>query len=342
MARTLIFALTFMGLAGLDIAAVLLAIEGISPAALILHGVVAMLAATTPFLVPGNRTGDGRLNLSLLALVMAFLTPVVGIAVVAWLISRPGRNQRDHDGWPGIHLGNPCFERERREPIPPIENAMPLSRLVRRRAADSNFRELVPRLRQVGNRPAIASLQTLRDLPEAHTQFCAQSALATLLENRESKLDALRRAANCSSDSSPVEVRFGRWERLASALVFHAECGLIDPESRSSLVEEAADAFTSGLALLPDDPHCLAGLAHCHLLLDRLTRIPELLGRLHAIPGAQAKADELEIRYLSRLGRWRETARSARRVVSSNSPSAHLDPGLLTFWIGSRPDRAKS
>ena len=341
MTRRSFVPLTFLGLVGLDLTAVFLAIgesgswdRGSLPTALTLHGVVAILTAAASFRISGNRMREERFPLSLLAFVLTLLFPVGGVVLVAWLTFRAGEARKDPPIWPGIQLGNPALSRQRNQTPSPSPNLLPLRQ--RLDQGDTGLSpDVVRRLRQSGDRSAVASLRHLQDHVASPVQHDAASALSSLLQEREARLDHLRRIATDPSPSIDSDLRAFQWERLASALASHAQSGLVEGDATSVLFAEAARAYDTALALAPEDPDCLLGLACCRLALGEIDPVPGLLGRLHAIPGAQGFSDALEVRYLAHLGRWREAAQSARRSLAPGAAASRIPARSLAYWVGS-------
>ena len=296
-------------------------------AALALHlSVVAIAFVAVAKWLPSRRR-DGALTLGALAAALCLLTPVLGCLVAGWLAAPPGQPRARDDRHEGLQFGNPLSRASQRSHAP-SDGAEPLANAIRHGHRPIQ-RLALPRIRQLGDRRAHLLLQALNDQPDARTHLYAQSALSTAFERREKQHDALRKASIATGDIAPVD-RVARLERLATALLHGAG---LDADQAPRLIAEAASRFAEALEIDPSDASCLSGRAHCLIRLGELDAIPDLYGRLCALPGASHLANRLELAYFAALGNWKRTAEAVDRISQQSPPDAGLGPALRQFWL---------
>ncbi|MCB1061510.1 MAG: hypothetical protein KDN20_01155 [Verrucomicrobiae bacterium] len=328
--------LVFVLLAGLDVAAILVAVERIGsaalpamPAAVGIHLLVCAIALAATRFYPGAKERPGYRTLGILTAIICLLTPVLGCLVGAWIMAGATLKRRTASPFDGIRLGNPFSEASRidRPSIAPI--TQPLVSALRQGHRPAQ-RLAAPMLRQHVDRRAIGVLRHLRDQPDARTQLYAQGALSTLFENRERQLEQLRlRVSETPADHlDALAIR----ERLASALWETAESQLHGQAESNTMIEEALSQFDGALSIDPADAACLYGKARCLIRLSRLDSVPDLYGKLCALPGASSYADRLEPLYFAAVGNWQRTADTVRRLVSNGNPT-QLAVEQRDFWF---------
>lgn len=295
-------------------------------AALTIHlAVVAVAFVAVAKWLPSRRR-SGAATLAGLAASLCLLTPVLGCLVAGWLTmpQRPARTRGSR--FQGLQFGNPFYRASQRSQ-PTSEGAEPLASSIRHGHRPIQ-RLAVPRIRQLGDRRAHLLLKALTDQPDARTHLYAQSALSAAFERREKQLESLRRAA-ATAEITPAD-RVTRLERLATALLHGAE---IDPDQAPRFIAEAASRFAEALEIDPADASCLWGRAHCLIRLGELDGIPDLYGRLCALPGASPLANRLELAYFSALGNWKRTAEAIERISQQGSPASGLGAAHRQFWL---------
>lgn len=323
----------FLLLAAFDAVGVLIAVGWIAtPAPLspqflasAIHGTILLIAGVAILFARKARSRPGFVTLAAFAVVIAGLTPVLGFVVGAWLISPGLRRKRRVDSRVGIRLGNPLAASRLGLRAAATPHTQPLA-IALRHGHRALQRNAAPLLRSIGGSPAVSILRDLVDQPDARAHLYAQAALATLTDGAETAINRLRRAVEVAPDA--IELR----ERLAGALLYAAE---LKPDDRPAALTEAGRHFDHALGIQPADAACLFGKAMCLIQKNELDAVPDLYGRLCAVPGAASHADRLELAYFSARGNWTRTAEAVRRL-SSEPASRDLGANCRRFWLTTR------
>ena len=333
--------LVFVALAGLDVVAALLALQKIGasaslpavPTAAAVHFLVAAIGAMAVAFFPGASDRSGHRTVAMLAGALCLFTPVVGPLVAALLVR--GIYQKsaatiDHEAYV---FGNPM--RAHRVAVSPT--TVPVSEPLALSLGFGHLhgQRLAPSLlRRVGSSEAISLLRRLFQQPDARTQLYAQSALGSLFEKSETSLARQRkRAAQLPDDP---------WQsaNLAKALIQTAKLGIHPVAESESLLREAITWLDYATDLRPKEPEFYFEKAVCLIELgDRpsLDRVPDLYGRLLALPGGQSFSNRLDVHYFAAVGNWARTATTVTGFVESGNIDS-LPPACRTFWTCPLPE----
>jgi hypothetical protein len=323
----------FLLLAAFDAVGLLIAIGWIAaPAPLVplalataIHVGCLLIAGTAIVLSRKARARPGFVTLAAFAVAVAGLTPVLGFVIGAWLISPGIRRKLRGDSRASIRFGNPLALSRRGLRAVATPHTQPLA-IALRHGHRSLQRNTAPLLRSIGGGRAADILRDLIDQPDARAHLYAQAALATLTEGAEAGIDRLRYAVETAPDS--IELR----ERLAGALLHSAD---MKPDDRTAALREAGRHYDHALGAHSADASCLFGKAMCLIRKNDLDPVPDLYGRLCAVPGAASYADQLELAYFSAMGNWTRTAEAVQRL-SSDPASRDLGANCRRFWLTTR------
>ncbi len=317
-------------LGGLDAAAVLIYDGQIGttglppfPIALTLHTLATVLALLCLLVYPPFKNRPGNGTYAVLLSLFFYLTPVIGpLACSVLILTNSSRgNRQEKDG--RFILGNPLLEHPergpamKRTPYPPIAHQLSAGQT-------SLLRQSVLRLKRQVSLKEVRLLRALQEYEDAHVQLTAQGILAAIVERLEDQLQKARALVEECPKAAQAHIR------LVEVLLHAHAVGVYSEDEAHRLLEEAVARVDTGLHSCPESGRLLYLKALCLLKAGRTDAIPDLYGRLLALPHAKKWATAVEMEYFARIGNWQRGTETFRRALVEGH---QLPQGAQLFWL---------